>query len=33
MVDTIMGKIEEFFFSDGEDGGEKLFDEFASNIH
>ena len=33
MVDTVMSKIEEFFFSDGDDGGEKLFDDFAKDIH
>ena len=33
LVDSVMEKIEEFYFSDGDDGGEELFNKFASSNH
>ena len=33
VVDRVMSKIEEFYFSDGDDGGEALFKKFAAEKH
>jgi len=33
LVDKVMDKIEEFYFGDGENGGEALFNKFAAEKH
>lgn len=33
IVEKVMDKIEDFYFGDGETGGEHLFNEFASRHH
>lgn len=33
IVEKVMDKIEDFYFGEGETGGEHLFNEFASRHH
>ena len=33
LVDTVMGKIEDFYFGDAENNGEQLFYNFAKDKH
>lgn len=33
LVDRVMDKIEEFYFEDGENGGEALFNKFMTEKH
>ena len=33
IITAVMAKVEEFYFSDEEGGGEKMFNEFAAKHH